>query len=141
MEKTYRSVPALYGYGVCLVSIIVGLIAISSIVNSAYKLQDPLRSNDYTFGVDNHNLSSFEGYKIDVLNSNVVDGKTVAPAYTPTDAELRSAYNAAKEDRTASVRLNARGTITNSVIMLVLAVLLFLTHWSWMNRLNKKANE
>jgi hypothetical protein len=143
MEKN-RIVPLIYGYVVCLVSIIVGLISISMLIGAIFSLQDPLRTNDFRYGGP-ANLTSFEAYKIDALTGRGILSPETRPAnppeaaatYQPTEAELRAAYEAAKEDRIASVRLQATREITNAVLLLVVGGILFTTHWRWVNRLTK----
>lgn len=140
MEKT-RIVPAIYGYAVCLIAVIVMLVSVSSVVNAIINLQDPIRANTMSFGFGpSANLSSFEAYKIDILTgrSNPVTTQTT-PVYTPTDAELKVAYDTAKEDRIATVKQDATRSIINSIVMLIVAGVLFKTHWGWVTGMKSNA--
>ena len=53
-----------YGYAVCFITVIVMLIAIKSVVDSAFDLSDPIRAEGNRFGRDTPALTSFELYKI-----------------------------------------------------------------------------
>jgi len=121
MRQTSDRVAQLYGYTVCLISVVVFLISITSLVNSAFKLTDPLHGN-----VDTLNLGSFEAYKASYAS---VDQRR-----PPPDAELRARYEALRSDRIASVTRDAVQAIVVSVVMLIVAVVLFAFHWMWLRR-------
>ncbi len=144
MEKN-RIVPLIYGYAVCLVTIIVTFISLSMIVGSIINLQDPLRANANRFSIGpTANLSSYEAYKIDVLTGRnslapvSSDGKPSTPAYTPSETELKTAYETAKADHIAAVKQDSTKSIANGLSLLIVAVLLFFTHWRWLTRFNEK---
>src|SRR5215204_578681 len=60
MERSDR-VPQLYGYSVCLIAIVVMLANVSTIVNTAFTLSDPLAGNGM-YGWNGVVLSSFHAY-------------------------------------------------------------------------------
>jgi len=105
-----------YGYAVCFITVIVMLIAIKSVVDSAFDLSDPIHAENGGFGRMTPSLSSFELYKIQsrrapVINTGggiavVARGATPDPAITTpskattdtlSDAELRRRYDAERE--------------------------------------------
>lgn len=138
-ERPVRSVAQIYGYTICLVSIIAAFIALTALANSIYNLQDPLRVNVFRSNADPHNLASLEGYKLDLLNNKGIPRENnSAPFYVPSDQEIKSAYEAAKSDYIAAVRLNSYRSITVSLLTLLIAAVLFLTHWRWIGRQNNK---
>ncbi len=141
MEKSHV-VAKLYGYVVCLVAVIVLLVSVGSLVKAWYDLKDPMhvRSFELMGPMSSADLASFESYKISRLQAPgyAPTEKTATPAYTPSDDELHKAYDAAKEDQVASVRLNAHRTITVDVILIIIAALLFWYHWSWLAGETKK---
>lgn len=135
--STSRLVPTIYGYLVCLVSIIVVLVSLSMIINGIFNLSDPLHSSSYSYTGGPQDLSSFEAYKISAT--------TMAPAPTstqvtvpPSNADLQVAYNSAKDERTTTVRLDAIRSITDGVILILAAFFLFIFHWRWLTRLNQE---
>ncbi len=145
MEKANRLIPLMYGYIVCLIAIIVTLISVSSIINSIFSLQDPIRSSSAPYYGPTANLSSYEAYKVDILTGRaqpmvgpVGVKEDPAKTYTPSDSELKTAYETARADRIASVRLEAAKSITMNVILLLIAAALFFGHWRWLSRVNDK---
>src|SRR2546425_4581326 len=123
----------LYGYTVCLISLVVGLITLSSILNAVVDRANPLQS-DNPFGTS---FSSFESYKATYRREQAVfDRAEGAKQDTLSEASLRARYDALVHDRVASTRYRTGKSITNGLLFLVLSVTLFLTHWRWVRRLN-----
>jgi hypothetical protein len=132
MERSDR-VPQLYGYTVCLIALVVMLVNISSIVNQAFALSDPLAGD--RFGWGGAVLTSFETYKATAGRMDAMaPNSAAASAPKPTDAELRAQFEALRADRIARARLDARREMTQSILMLVIAALLFAWHWRWVRR-------
>ena len=138
MEKS-RSIGQVYGYVVCVIAIVTTLISISMIIGSIFNLQDPLRSTSPGFFGPTANLSSFEAYKIDILTgrTDYSSSDDKDQSYTPSDEELRAAYEATKDDHIAKVRLDANRSITNGIILILIAAALFFGHWRWLNLAQK----
>src|ERR1700716_2075895 len=122
----------IYGYAVCFITVIVMLIAIKQVVDSAFDLSDPIRSESTGFGRVTPSLTSFELYKIQSRRPptfSPAEGVMVAtrgggvpmPATTTStktvadplsDAELRRRYDAERE----GVIGNARFSATRSLV-------------------------
>jgi hypothetical protein len=134
MERSDR-VPQLYGYSVCIIAIVVMLVNVSTIVNRAFTLTDPLVGNPM-YGWGGAVLTSFEAYKATVDRMPGPMPATAAATSAPklTDAELRAQYEALRADQTARGRFEARKDITQSVLMLLLSAALFAWHWRWVRR-------
>ncbi len=131
MEKRYR-IAQLYGYLVCLVTVIAVLISLASLVGAMFDLSDPLHAR----GMDGRpDLTSFEAYKMDVLGSARPDPQSPTPGYVPDDQTLRTMYEAAKADRIQSVRLQAYRSLTVSGLIIIVCIALFTTHWIWVRKL------
>ncbi|HEU5358882.1 MAG TPA: hypothetical protein VFU45_07175, partial [Gemmatimonadales bacterium] len=92
MDKPNR-IAQVYGYAVCLVAIVVALITIGSIVNSAFERANPLESGS-TFGPS---LTSFDAYKATYRQTPATAG-TAAAADTMPEAALRARYDALASD-------------------------------------------
>ena len=122
----------MYGYAVCFITVIVMLIAIKQVVDAAFDLSDPIRSESTGFGRATPSLTSFELYKIQSRRPPMVsspDGMVMATrvgsgpvpptttsaktaADTLSDAELRRRYDAERE----GVIGNARFSATRSLV-------------------------
>lgn len=130
-EKVTR-IQMIYGYAVCLVTVITFLICVTSMVYSLMDLTDPINAYK-TYGRDVPSLASYENYKIDIIKS--LDKEQSAEL---SDATLKSMYDAAKQDAVSKVKHDAyRSVIVNGLIILV-CIVLFMTHWIWMRKLSKK---
>jgi hypothetical protein len=146
-----------YGYAVCFITVIVMLIAIKSVVDSAFDLSDPIRAESNRFGRDTPALTSFELYKIQSRRSptfSSTDGAVMAtrggavpvqvPVTTTTttkaatdtvsDAELLRRYNAEREGVIGNTRFTATRSLVGNFLLILLAAVLFVVHWRWLKR-------
>ena len=134
MEKEKsQKIQMIYGYAVCLVTVITLLISVTSMVYALMDLTDPINAHR-TYGKDAPSLASYENYKIDIL-------KSIDPEHgiELDDTTLNSMYDAAKQDAIAKVKHNAyRSVIVNGLVLLI-CIILFTTHMMWMRKLSKKA--
>jgi len=136
MEPRNR-IAQLYGYAVCLVCVITFLISAGSLIGAVFDLSDPLHAR--TFGNDRQpSLASFENYKMDVLRSPPEGRQPAAQGYSPNDETLHAMYEAARNDRIQSIRLQAIRTITVASLSIGVCLVLFAIHWTWMRRLAKQ---
>jgi len=123
----------LYGYTVCLISLVIALITLSSILNAVFDRANPLQSES-SFGAS---FTSFVSYKATYRREQTVfDRAEGAKPDTLSEVSLRARYDALVRDRIASTRYRTGKSITIGLIFLVLSVFLFLTHWRWVRRLN-----
>jgi len=128
MEKQNR-IPQIYGYAVCLVTVVTFLISVTELVNSVINLGDPLHAERFR---EAPSLASFENYKMDVLKSPQAE-----LAYVPDDQTLSAMYEAARDDRIQSVKHRILRSIIVTSMLIILCVVFFSTHWRWMRRLAK----
>lgn len=132
MERSDR-VPQLYGYSVCLIAIVVMLVNVTSLVNTAFTLSDPLASRG-EFGWGSPVLTSFEAFKATADRLQVMTAPptgTVSTTEKLSEAELRARYEALRADQLIRTKFEARRQITTSILLLLLATGLFLWHWRW----------
>jgi len=129
MEKQNR-IPQIYGYAVCLVTVVTFLISVTTLVNAVIDLGDPLHAEGGFRG--GPSLASFENYKMDVLKSPQAE-----LAYVPDDQTLSAMYEAARDDRIQSVKHRILRSIIVTSMLIILCVVFFSTHWRWMRRLAK----
>jgi hypothetical protein len=144
----------MYGYAVCFITVIVMLIAIKSVVDSAFDLSDPIRAENGGFGRATPSLTSFELYKIQSRRAPVFsspDGSVMiarggggpapatttakaAAADTVSDAELRRRYDAEREGVIGNTRFTATRSLVSNFLLIVLAAVLFVVHWRWLKQ-------
>lgn len=130
-DKSQR-IKMVYGYAVCVVSVITFLICITNMVYSIMDLGDPINAHR-TYGRDVPSLASFENYKIDIV-------KSLDPEHglTPDDATLRAMYEAARQDAIAKVKHDAQRSIIVNGLVVLITIFLFIFHWFWMKHLSRK---
>jgi hypothetical protein len=137
MEKTHI-VPKIYGYAVCLASIIVTFIAVANIVSAAFDRIDPVNVRSYSYNIQTHNVSSFEAYKAEYQsNLGTFSGDKTSAVQNLSDAELRANYEATRESQISAVKVGSAKSMTMYGALLLVAIILFVTHWRWLRKLDK----
>ena len=126
----------LYGYTVCLISLVVALISLSSGLNACFDRANPLQSES-RFGTS---LTSFESYKATYRREQLGVDRSEAKPDTMADASLRARYDALVQDRIAGTRYRTAKSLTSGIIFLLISIALFVTHWRWVRRLNGVAH-
>jgi hypothetical protein len=127
--KLHR-IAQVYGYIVCLVTVLTFLFSVRPLIGAMFDLSDPLHAGGY-FPPD---LTSFEAYKMDKLK-HVARTESEMPVHTPDDEALREMYDAEKADRAVSARLDAKRTLTQTMLTMFVCAVLFATHWVWLRRI------
>jgi len=130
MEKKSKA-PLIYGYAVCLVAVVTFLIAVAAMIFAVMDLGDPLYAGN---NFNKSSIASFENYKMDMLKS-----QGEKETWSPDDETLRAMYEAEKDDRIRRVRHDSMRTIYINGALLIIAIVLFITHWRWMQKLGRKA--
>jgi len=144
VEKPNR-IPQFYGFTVCLLAIVVGLITVSSIIGTLFDRANPLDSSG-TFG---ESLTSFSAFKATgrgrfVLVESRVAGVGVQPntkdsTRVRSDSSMRAEYDARVSDRIAHVRYDTNKSLVTNGMLLLAAIVLFVVHWRWLRRTNGAA--
>jgi hypothetical protein len=144
----------MYGYAVCFITVIVMLIAIKAVVDSAFDLSDPIRGENNGFGRATPALTSFELYKVQSRRAPIFsspDGSVMiarggggpvpatttpakATADTLSDTELRRRYDAEREGVIGNTRFVATRSLVGNSLLIVLAAVLFVVHWRWLKK-------
>jgi hypothetical protein len=137
VNRTSR-IAQIYGYAVCLIAIVTLLIVGSSFVDAAFDRANPLRSQSYRYGPYDGSLTSFEAYRAWYQNDRAMryapGPDVVAPAPprdTLTTEELRARYELLRAEREESVRYGATQQLVKNGLLILLAIVLFITHWNW----------
>jgi len=122
-----------YGYLVCLVTVITFIICITTMINAVIDLGDPIHAG---WTSDKQpSLASYENYKMDMLKSSQNNGEVSKGNYTPDDQTMRAMYESAKNEKIQKERHDANRTIVVDIILIVICTALFTTHWKWMRKL------
>jgi hypothetical protein len=146
MERTERieRVQQLYGYAVCLIAVVVVLISVNSLVNQAFLFSNPLVASS-RYGWGEGPLTSYEAYRAARSRNRAVPSTPDAPGgaaqgQEPTEAELRAEFETLRADAMARARFEASRELTQSIVMLLLAVALFWWHWRWVRGAGARAD-
>lgn len=132
MERKTLDLGKLYGYGVCLVAVLVFIVASARLTGGILDIREPPYTKTFLRGPS---LVSTGTYRMDLLGREGLAGAgdTVA-ALLPTESEFREMYEAERLYRLALSHQASRRTIMVSVVLLAVAVLVFATHWEWLRR-------
>jgi hypothetical protein len=124
-EKPNR-VPQIYGYTVCLITVVAFLISINGIVDASFTLANPMHG---PYGhVDG--LASFESYEASRGERMVAD-RNVPPDTTSFETRRRR-YEALRADRIDANRLQAWRRLVGNGLTMLIAIGLFAWHWGWL---------
>jgi hypothetical protein len=132
----------IYGYLVCLIAIITFLMAANSVVGAIFDLNRPAGIAD-PYGPN----PTFDEYRNDQLNADRMQQRQqmqagspapTAPVQVRPDSTLRREYDEMRAQRSANVHWNALKSIVTSVLMLVIALVLFFIHWRWLRGLERR---
>jgi hypothetical protein len=134
MEKTQKVGSQIYAYSVCIVAVITFLISVTTLVNAIIDLQDPIHVFGWGGGPS---LASYENYKMDILKSSQKGDESSQTSYVPDDQTLRAMYEAAKADKIQSIKHQSDKSIIVGSLLIIICVILFVTHWRWVRKLNK----
>jgi hypothetical protein len=135
MEKP-KLIPQIYGYLVCLVTVITFLISLTTLVNALIDRTDPMYANSSYMAEKSSNLASFEIYKADLMKSTKGETDATKSSYVPDDKTLRAMYETARAEKIRSELHQINRTIIVDCFLIVICFILFLTHWRWMRKLN-----
>ena len=139
MHRINNRIAQVYGYAVCLITVVVMLIAIKKVVDAAFDLSDPIRAEGGGYGRMGRTLTNFELYKMDARRQPDFRGgpMTTAPAVRPpadtlSDAELRTLYDAERDQAIGNARFRAIRSLVGNLLLIALAGVLFGIHWRWL---------
>jgi hypothetical protein len=131
VERPER-VPQLYGYSVCLVAVVVMLSSLSTLVNRAFSLADPLLGAPPEISWAEPSVTSFEAYRATLERAERFNpGAEARPREVVPEPELRRRYEGLRADRVTRASFTARRELTSSAVMLLVAAGLFWLHWRW----------
>jgi hypothetical protein len=140
MDRLNRFVAQVYGYAVCLITVVVMLASIKSIIDAAFDLSDPVRAHGGAYGRSGRPLTNFELYKMEARREGMRERaagpvRVALPATADTvssDADLRRMYEAEREAQIGNTKFQATRSLFSGLLFIILAGALFLIHWRWL---------
>jgi hypothetical protein len=146
MDALNTRVGQAYGYAVCFITVIVMLIAIKQVVDSAFDLSNPIRAEGGS-GRTGRPLANFELYKMEArrqappdrnpepyTTTLVIPRPPTASDAAMSDADLRKLYDAEREEAVSSTKFRATRSLVGNLLLILLAGTLFGIHWRWLKR-------
>jgi hypothetical protein len=134
VERPER-IPQLYGYTVCLIALVWGLVSVISIVDNALSLSAPELRGTSEFNWVEPSITSFEAFRAtyDRARRMGADPRDTQLDSVP-EPELRRRYEALRADRIRRARFEARRELITDTLSLAIAAGLFAFHWRWVRR-------
>jgi hypothetical protein len=134
VERPER-VPQLYGYTVCLVSLIWALGSGVALIQSGLTLTNPGYSSENYFGME-PSITSFEAFRLtyDRARRFTSPDPNAAKLDSVPEAELRQRYETLRTDLIQTNQVRARQELVTRGISLILAVAVFGFHWRWLRQ-------
>lgn len=138
MDRINSRISQVYGYAVCLITVVVMLIAIKSVVDAAFDLSDPIRADGGGYGRMGRPITNFELYKMEARQQGSTGSRPppmaakVAPDSVLSDADLKRMYDAEREAAIGNARFRAIRSVVGNLLLIVLAGVLFGIHWRWL---------
>jgi hypothetical protein len=138
MDRINSRISQVYGYAVCLITVVVMLIAIKQVVDAAFDLSDPIRADGGGYGRMGRPITNFELYKMEARrqgptrNGPTPAGAKASPDSAASDAELKTMYDAEREAAIGNARFRAIRSLVGNLLLIVLAGILFGIHWRWL---------
>jgi len=137
MDRINSRIGQVYGYAVCLITVIVMLIAIKGVVDAAFDLSDPIRAEGGGDGRMGRPLTNFELYKMEARRQPTRNGpagvaEKASPDSASSDADLKRMYDAEREAAIGNAHFRAIRSLVGNLLLIVLAGVLFGIHWRWL---------
>ncbi len=138
MDRINSRISQVYGYAVCLITVVVMLIAIKAVVDAAFDLSDPIRADGGGYGRMGRPITNFELYKMEARQQGSTGSRPlpmtakVSPDSVLSDADLKRMYDAEREAAIGNARFRAIRSLVGNLLLIVLAGVLFGIHWRWL---------
>jgi hypothetical protein len=131
MTKHPNRIAEVYGYLICLVSVIAILITSGGIIQALIDIGHPYQSRE--FNTQSSSLVSFDNYILTKRQASWTD--TISQKIIGDTVTLRSMYEAERKSLVEKVNHRIRRDIVVNSSLLFLSVLLFVFHWLWLKNL------
>ena len=128
--ETPNKIAEMYGYTVCLICVVSGLLSIGNMVGAVFDRAHPLQ-NEMGFGAS---LASFEAFRATYARERMISPEMNQTPDTASEATLRLRYQGLREDRIAANSYRTTKQLVTGTVMFLIAAVLFLVHWKWLAR-------
>ena len=122
----------IYGYIVCLVTVLVFLFSLPGLVKAIINISDI----EYACGAPEILTESYEEWKGDFLNSLRYkyghDEEARKRLEIPTEAELQKIYESEKPNSRRSFKVRLIQDLIENILLVFVSLALFLFHWKWL---------
>lgn len=136
MDKS-NIIAKIYGYLVCLVAVVTFLITSDTLVKAVIDRGDPLHSGTYSnYGPGN--LTSYEVYKMEAVKAAKNNTNPNKDASLTDDKTLRPLFEAQRKEAIQSAMHRINKTLISDILLVVVCILLFITHWRWVRKFTSK---
>ena len=136
MDRINSRISQVYGYAVCLITVVVMLIAIKQVVDAAFDLSDPIRAEGGGYGRMGRPITNFELYRMEArrqpTRGPAAAGEQASPDSAASDADLKRMYDAERETAIGNARFRAIRSLVGNLLLITLAAVLFGIHWRWL---------
>jgi hypothetical protein len=136
MDRINSRISQVYGYAVCLITVVVMLIAIKQVVDAAFDLSDPIRAEGGGYGRMGRPITNFELYRMEArrqpTRGPTPAGEQGSPDSATSDADLKRMYDAEREAAIGNARFRAIRSLVGNILLIALAAVLFGIHWRWL---------
>lgn len=140
MTESQSKMAQAYGYMVCLIAVVVGLVSLAGLTNSLFDYADPVHSDRWSAG---RPIGSYNAYR-----RAYYDRQPRPAAVNPADAGaaprarndsvpetmLRQMYQEDRTDHVETTRFRALKSLAGAFLLLVVSIVLFSIHWKWLRR-------
>ena len=131
---SHARIPQIYGYAVCLISLLWAMTGVVSFAENATSLTAPEYSMRMMYGMD-PSVTSFEAFRISYDRSRILGMPPPTPPLdTVPEPELRRRYEVLRADRIKRATYDAYKGMITSALTILLASGLFMLHWRWVRR-------
>ncbi len=119
MTAVPSRIQQMYGYAVCLIAIIVGLVSLSGVVNGSFDLARP---------------AQMTGFGLAAVGMGGPYIATRAVTTPQPDSVLRRYYSENRLNQARFAHWQAVKSMVTSAVMLLVSIILFALHWKWLAR-------
>jgi|ERR1700729_2886530 hypothetical protein len=133
MDRSNNIVPAIYGYTVCLIAVVLFVAGTVGIVNNVFRTMNP------GFEGSRHRMSMRwsrpHGFRVlgqRQLNTTQSTPPDVVQTGSATGV-MAQRPNTFRGAMIARARLNAVRALTVSLVLSIISIVLFTGHWRWLN--------
>lgn len=125
----------IYGYTICLVTLLTFVFSIPSFVESLFDLSDITHSSSYST-----KFISFQNYRSDYITAQKEGctceqgSKDKIKVNMPDEKSLQEMYETEKADELARTSFQTKRRFYMRLILMIVAAILFFFHWKWVRK-------